>query len=231
MTDYQEEQRNELEALESIYPEEFTVVEEPSCFRIETFCEDPGEEHEDCKVSACLQFTYVETYPDAVPLIEIASCEGLEDELVEQLREFLLQQAEENLGMVMVFTLVSAAQEKLNEYVEELKRRKEEEKIRKQREEEEREKAVFTGTHVNYETFMKWRIAFEKEINSNKKNNSDSLKGKLTGRQLFERDASMNLSDISFFEGLGQEQDEEVEVEVDETLFQDLDDLELEDGD
>lgn len=83
--------------------------------------------------------------------------------------------------MVMVFTLVSAAQEKLNEFAESLKQRKEEEKLRKEKEEEEREKAKFIGTHVTYETFMKWRIGFEKEFNSNKKDSNELLKGKLTG--------------------------------------------------
>ena len=98
---------------------------------------------------------------------------------------FVLLQAEENLGMVMVFTLVSAAQEKLNEFVDQLKQRKEEEKLRKEREEEEREKTIFTGTHVTFETFMKWRTAFEKEINSNKKDNNELLKGKLTGWSIY----------------------------------------------
>lgn len=49
-------------------------------------------------------------------------------------------QAEENLGMVMIFTLVTAVQEKLNEIVDMMKTRREEEKRRKEREAEEAEK-------------------------------------------------------------------------------------------
>lgn len=49
-------------------------------------------------------------------------------------------QAEENLGMVMIFTLVSAVQEKLNEIVDQIKTRQEEEKKQKEREAEEAEK-------------------------------------------------------------------------------------------
>lgn len=49
-------------------------------------------------------------------------------------------QAEENLGMVMIFTLVTAVQEKLNEIVDQIKNRQEEEKQRKEREAEEAEK-------------------------------------------------------------------------------------------
>ena len=42
-------------------------------------------------------------------------------------------QAEENLGMVMIFTLVTAVQEKLNEIVDQIGTRREEEKKRKKR--------------------------------------------------------------------------------------------------
>lgn len=49
-------------------------------------------------------------------------------------------QAEENLGMVMIFTLVTAVQEKLNEIVDVMKNRQEEEKRQKEKEAEEAEK-------------------------------------------------------------------------------------------
>lgn len=49
-------------------------------------------------------------------------------------------QAEENLGMVMIFTLVTAVQDALNEIVDVMKNRREEEKQRREREAEEAEK-------------------------------------------------------------------------------------------
>lgn len=49
-------------------------------------------------------------------------------------------QAEENLGMVMIFTLVTAVQEKLNEVIDQIKSRREEEQRRKEKEAEEAEK-------------------------------------------------------------------------------------------
>lgn len=58
-------------------------------------------------------------------------------------------QAEENLGMVMIFTLVTAVQEKLNEIVDLIKNRREEEKQRKEREAEEAEK-VWIPHHMFY---------------------------------------------------------------------------------
>lgn len=58
-------------------------------------------------------------------------------------------QAEENLGMVMIFTLVTAVQEKLNEIVDMMKNRREEEQRRKEKEREEAEK-VGTATRIMY---------------------------------------------------------------------------------
>ena len=85
--------------------------------------------------------------------------------------------------MAMIFTLVSAAQEKLNEFVDKLKNRKEEEKLRKEREAEEAEKNKFTGTPVTLETFLAWRRAFEQETLQSGKNKEQNFKGKLTGKK------------------------------------------------
>ena len=85
--------------------------------------------------------------------------------------------------MAMIFTLVSAAQEKLNEFVDKLKNRKEEEQLRKEREAEEAEKNKFTGTPVTLETFLAWRRAFEQETLQSGKNKEQNFKGKLTGKE------------------------------------------------
>ena len=39
-----------------------------------------------------MQFTYVDTYPDEAPVIEVPSHEGMDDSDVENLREFLEQE-------------------------------------------------------------------------------------------------------------------------------------------
>nr|XP_020517091.1 RWD domain-containing protein 1-like [Labrus bergylta] len=152
MTDYAEEQRNELEAIESIYPDSFTVLSDnPTSFTI-TVTSDAGEDGE--IVETLLKFTYVEKYPDEAPLWEIQSQENLEDVDVGEILTLLQQQAEENLGMVMIFTLVTAVQEKLNEIVDVMKNRREEEKERRERELEEAEKVLFQGTVVTIENFL-----------------------------------------------------------------------------
>lgn len=227
MTDYGEEQRNELEAIESIYPDSFTVLsEEPTSFTI-TVTSDTGENEETLELT--LKFTYVEKYPDEPPLWEIFSQENLEDSDAEEILTLLKQQAEENLGMVMIFTLVTAVQEKLNEIIDQIKSRREEEKQRKQKEAEEAEKRAFQGTVVTIETFLSWKAKFEVEMielkKKRQKEEEQSGKKKLTGKQLFETDHNLDTSDIQFLEDGGNS------VEVDESLFQEMDDLDLDEDD
>lgn len=227
MTDYGEEQRNELEAIESIYPDSFTVLSEnPVSFTI-TVTSDARENDE--TVETTLKFTYVDKYPDEPPLYEILSQENLEDADVEDILSLLQQQAEENLGMVMIFTLVTAVQEKLNEIIDLIKNRREEEKRKKEEEAEEAEKVAFQGTVVTIENFLSWKARFEQEMaelrKKRQKEEEQSGKPKLSGKQLFERDHNLDTSDIQFLEDAANS------VEVDESLFQDMDDLDLDEDD
>uniref|UniRef100_A0A8C6S8X0 RWD domain-containing protein 1 n=1 Tax=Neogobius melanostomus TaxID=47308 RepID=A0A8C6S8X0_9GOBI len=227
MTDYAEEQRNELEAIESIYPDSFTVLSEnPTSFTI-TVMSDAGENGE--TVETLLKFTYVEKYPDEPPLWEIQSQENLEDRDVQEILTLLQQQAEENLGMVMIFTLVTAVQEKLNEIVDAIKTRQEEDKRLKEKEAEEAETKAFQGTVVTIENFLAWKTTFEQEMSEIRKKRQKEEeqvgKYKLTGKQLFETDHNLDTSDIQFLEDTGNS------VEVDESLFQDMEDLDLDEDD
>ncbi|KAG5271205.1 hypothetical protein AALO_G00177080 [Alosa alosa] len=227
MTDYGEEQRNELEAIESIYPDSYTVLSEnPVSFTI-TVTSDAGENDETVEVT--LKFTYVEKYPDEPPLWEIYAQENLEDSDAEEVLSLLQQQAEENLGMVMIFTLVTAVQEKLNEIVDQIKSRQEEDRLQKEKELEEAEKKAFQGTVVTIENFLSWKAGFEQDMaeirKKRQKEEEQAGKNKLTGKQLFETDHNLDTSDIQFLEDAGNS------VEVDESLFQDIDDLDLDEDD
>lgn len=79
-------------------------------------------------------------YPDEPLLISITEQENLEDGDDEKLKAHLAEQMNENLGMVMVFTLVSTAQEWLNVQWDKIKLRREETAAQKQKEEEEAER-------------------------------------------------------------------------------------------
>lgn len=89
-----------------------------------------------------LVFTYTAKYPDEGPIVEIQS-ENFEKHYVDVLLDYLNEQINENLGMVMVFTLVSTAQEWLNEKWDEIKKQKDEEVSKKLKEEEEAERVNF----------------------------------------------------------------------------------------
>lgn len=105
--------------------------------------------------------------------------------------------------MVMVFTLVSSAQEWLHtKYEEEMRAKEEQEALRlKEQEEAERKRfdfdslclivcvtskynyIRFEGTRVTIETFLKWRQQFEEEMGIDKKRELIDKEGrKLTGK-------------------------------------------------
>ncbi|XP_072019068.1 RWD domain-containing protein 1-like [Amphiura filiformis] len=227
MTDYKEEQENEVSALESIYPDEFTVLSTNPYhkFEITVSSESTGEEDEQDTLHVTLQFTYTDTYPDEAPVYEVTDTVNVQDDEIEPIMQLLQEQIEENLGMAMVFALVSALQEHLNERVDE--RKKELAKERELIEEEKRKKQeeadnILKGTPVTLDSFLEWKDKFDAErrlINSTKA--SDQSK-KLTGRELFEKNEDLFTSDIALLE-------ESDKVQVDESLFQDMDELDIDD--
>lgn len=226
MTDYHEEQNHELEALESIYPDELKVIETKPYAVFELHIVSQKSEHDDEEeeeASVTVRFAYTEKYPDEVPVVEITESDNLEDDQINELLNLLHTQAEENLGMAMVFTLVSAVQEELTCLIEQSKKRRKEEEERKKHEEEELERKKFEGTRVTIENFLAWKAKFEAEMSELNKqtNDNETAKSKLTGKELFLRDASMIESDVQFLQQEGES------VEVDESLFQDMDDLDL----
>ncbi|XP_006563710.1 RWD domain-containing protein 1 isoform X2 [Apis mellifera] len=202
--DYKDEQLNEIEALESIYCGELEVLATEPFYTfsipIKTEEYESGTEN---GLSCCLQFTYTEKYPDEPLLISIEEPENFEEESSEKLKKHLIEQMSENLGMVMVFTLVSAAQEWLNVQWDKIKLNREECEAQKLREEEEAERRKFEGTRVTVETFLCWKEKFDEEMGYTKR------------REIAEREGK-KLTDS---------------VKVDESLFQNLDDLDLEDED
>ena len=84
--------------------------------------------------------------------------------------------------MPMVFTLVSAAQERLEEIVEEVKQeevRKEEER---KAEEKMAEEAKYKGTVVTHESFKAWKEKFLQELKESESQKNSSQAQKLTGK-------------------------------------------------
>merc|ERR1712071_383890 len=212
MSQYKEEQVGEIFSLECIYPDELEILEEEPYHSFKLGVKSEGfDEEEDIGYACGLKFTYTPTYPDEVPLVEIMDDVGMDDEQLQRLQEVLEKEAETNLGMVVIFTLVSAANEWLNnEWDSELKRI-----------EEEAEKKKFHGTPVSIENFLAWKERFDAEMAEFKKPEKVDKDQKLTGRELFLTDKSLIESDLKFLADAGES------IRVDETLFQDLEDLDI----
>jgi hypothetical protein len=152
-----------------------------------------------------LTVRYPEDYPDKAPLLELSAPQNstpheylniAEDK--DQLLQGLEATIEENLGMAMVFTLVSAVKEAAEQLVVERKEAavKAHEEALLEAEREENKK--FHGTPVNRETFLKWREEFLKEMEEarirEEEERAAELKkarikepARLTGKQLWER--------------------------------------------
>jgi len=83
---------------------------------------------------------------------------------------------------------------------------------------------------VNVESFLTWKTKFDAEMRALKEKalaaEQALLAGKLTGRQQFLRDATLSLSDIALMQEAADDN-----IQIDESLFQDMDDLDIEDSD
>ncbi|KAG1493620.1 hypothetical protein G6F53_012722 [Rhizopus delemar] len=184
-TDYLEEQKNEIEALQSIYPEEFEAISD-SEFRISIY---PDEQDPESPRALSLHVTYTPNYPDELPEYEIEQIEG---------------QAEESIGMAMVFSMVMIIKEELDNILLDVKRAEEELANEKKRKEEEAEHAKFVGTKVTRESFMDWKKKFDAELAEKDAvliaQKLKELKGKLPGRALFEQDKTLALSDAKYMD-------------------------------
>lgn len=216
--DYEEEQKNELEALREIYYNEIEVHsdEPPIAFSIRTrtqaYCEafdaggdsdgdeDEDEEDEDedgeDEGYITIRFDLPPKYPEEKPKISILAS-NLDEIDLKYLEADLDQRAEESLGMVMILTLVSGIDEWFRS-------RTEEEDIEVPQKVEIEEQRVFDGTPVTVETFLAWKRKFDAEMSP--KTAAISPDGRLTGRAMFECDKTLAESDLNFVEDLDQTQ-------------------------
>lgn len=131
---------------------------------------------------------------------------------------------EENRGAVMTFLVISAAIEWLEQHHEQVKAQKTaKEEARKAAADAELEKKL-VGTKVTVENFMNWKRDFDaKRLKDRKDKKSDGQK-KLTGKELFLQNSTLNESDLKFTDEMMDEN-----VEFDEALFEDMDGLDIED--
>ncbi|KAI0065352.1 RWD-domain-containing protein [Artomyces pyxidatus] len=203
----------EFEVLESIYPDEFIKLSERD-IRIDVEPDDLEDGEDTLKLA--LNVTYTDEYPDALPELSLEAIDGeVEDTEIESLLDSTRTVGEENLGMAMTFTIVSHLREQLSALIRtrsELRRKRAADEEQKALEAEE---ARTRGTPVTVASFLEWKAKFDKEMAVKKAREDDErLKGlstkekeeykkigsRLTGRQLFERDKNLDVSDDSLLE-------------------------------
>lgn len=118
--DYLEEQREEVESLKSIFLDEFSELSAfPAAFMIRVDDVDMFT-----SVSSLqLKISFPPSYPDEIPFIEIPNRSNtLPKEFIEELLTFIRVSCKEYVGMPMVFSLVDATKEWINENAVRFKR-------------------------------------------------------------------------------------------------------------
>jgi RWD domain len=154
-----------------------------------------------------LNISYPDTYPDVAPNLDLSNPPNApkhplfdvsEDKF--QLLQSLGSTIEENLGMAMIFTLVSTLKESAEQLIVERQGALQAQKDQKAAEADEEENRKFHGTVVTRERFVEWREKFreemaererkdkeEREVEDKKKRAGKVEEKKMSGRQLWEK--------------------------------------------
>ncbi|TVY83196.1 RWD domain-containing protein [Lachnellula suecica] len=202
-----EDQIEEREVLDSIFPEEIQDISETE-YRISILLDIVNDDGDDSEPpSIILQVKYPDAYPEAAPILDVLgppnapvhpffSVNSDKQTLLDGLAETI----EENMGMAMIFTLVSTLKDNAEQLVAERQAGAREVHEQKLLAAEREENKKFHGTAVTTETFGPWRDGFRKEMEElklkedeaeeaaeKKKNRGKETVVQLTGRQLWER--------------------------------------------
>ncbi|OTA33684.1 hypothetical protein BTJ68_04722 [Hortaea werneckii EXF-2000] len=186
-----EEQKEEREVLDSIFPDEIQDISDTE-YRVTTTIEVSKEpEDETPDPILILTVRYPEAYPDHPHL-------NLQEDKP-RLLEALQPTIEESLGMAMVFTLVSTLKDSAELLISERQQAIQAAKDMEAAKAEEEENKKFEGQKVTRETFLAWREGFQKEMAERAKRRKEEQEAedkkkrgykpeekKMTGKQLWE---------------------------------------------
>lgn len=182
-----DEQKEELEILESIYPEELEIINEDSFIihiNIET---EPAK-------TLLAEFKYPPEYPECIPILKLSIDTQpplLERKFsynfnvadIEQIRAAAVEVAEESVGMPSVFSITSFIKERAEEMYEFKIKEMETQRLKELSLEEEKEQAKFKGTKVTKDSFNEWRAKFRAELGLDKP--KERINGRYTGKEIF----------------------------------------------
>jgi hypothetical protein len=199
--DYESEQAMEMEALESILMDDLQPYEGTTpagwgdakqVYKANIRPPEDIEDEDDMQPAMELLFAHTKNYPDEAPHFKVRSVRGLSDQEISQVQALLQEQVEQNLGMAMIYTLLSAAQEWFqNRQSAPAAEDPEEARKRADAEEEARRAAARAHGHmVTLEIFVEWKRKFDAEMALAKAALKDVTKDEkagsgLTGKQWF----------------------------------------------
>ncbi|KAK0323479.1 Protein gir2 [Friedmanniomyces endolithicus] len=206
-----EEQAEEREVLDSIFPDEIQDVS-ASEYRVSIALDmQKPDEDETPDPVILLNIRYPEAYPDEAPRLDITQPPNAPryDHLDIQndkarLLEALAPTIEESMGMAMVFALVSALKDAAELLVSERLGAIQAVKDVESAKAEEEENRKFEGEKVTRESFLAWREGFQREMAEEaarrvaeveaeeKKKRGAREERKLTGKQLWQRGLAGN---------------------------------------
>ncbi|GMH03738.1 hypothetical protein Nepgr_005577 [Nepenthes gracilis] len=232
MTDYLLEQEMEIEALEAILMDDFREIHSGEsglstsnrCFQITVSPQDDkADDSTSSPVQLALIFSHTQRYPDDPPLLNVKSLRGIPAEDLRILKQKLEQEASDNLGMAMIYTLVTSAKDWLSERFDEDSgtHNAAEDEIAKD------DIVVPHGEPVTVETFLAWRERFEAELALERaKLMSESAlstpkEKKLTGRQWFESGRAVAAARGTLLATEESEGEDEDDIEFDDDDFED----------
>lgn len=204
-----EEQAQEIEVLQSIYPDELELTS-PTQFSILVALETSSDRNH----SVVLSVGYPPSYPEEIPRLDIKAILEEEEEsdsdsdddndnkfvpLAETIEfekpdlalllERLTEEAEFNIGMPSVFALVALLKDEaealFQSKVDHAQKQYDEELLAREAEEQKK----FHGTAVTKASFTEWRDKFRIEMKlelQDKRRFEAMHNGKMTGREIFE---------------------------------------------
>lgn len=201
-----EEQQEEREVLDSIFPDEITDINDDE-YRISILLDVNVPDDDDNEPpTILLNVKYTDAYPDEAPRLDITYPPNAQryphldvQEDKARLLEALQPTIEENMGMAMVFTLVSTLKDSAEILITERQGAEQALKDVEAAKAEEEENRKFEGTKVTRESFLAWREKFQTEMveegarkqaeleAEEKKRRGPKEEKKMSGRELWEK--------------------------------------------
>jgi len=246
--DYENQQKDEMEALQSIFMDEFILLNEsPLTYELIILADMQSTEEENA-IKARVRIEYPAAYPNELPSITVHVEHPLTIRDLEKLTQISDETCKYSIGMPMIYEVTEKMKDYLISRKDQAKTEEiEEEKLKaelKKAETENKYKKSFkidheitTFTPVTLENYKKWRESFDKQIEeeaqkaksmTDKKTATaaDDMVKRQTGRQIFEqrRIQKKKTGDQKEEDKDGKEEDEV--FYYDEEAYEDLGDVE-----